>query len=147
MRWGKKKTQEEELDIVETRPTIWTDRFAGIGARLDDSSHNLNEVAVSITGPEIRISALGWDARAHYDGWSSVYAEMIDSELSVDQPGAARIWEQRLRGVGEFLDAKDEAISSPCVLAVDGGLLINAMVDTGDASESITWHLKGGQTR
>ena len=145
MRWLRRKTQDDSDVPIAIRPTVWTDRFAALGSRLDDSNRTLSEVAVSFTGIEIRVSALGLDDTV-YSGWDIVYAEMTVDDLSLNQPRTPRLWEQRLVGVGQFLDDKEITIANPCVLVVDGGLLINATTTTNDASELVTWHLKGGQS-
>lgn len=146
MRWGRKNVQNETVTVAPPPATFWTDRFAAIGARLDDSKHDLNEVAVSVTGSEIRVTALGWDPSVHFDGWRSVFAEMTLDELTIGAVRTARLWEQRLHGVGAFLDGKDHPVFSPCVLAVKGGLLISALISVEDAFVPVSWHLYGGQS-
>ena len=146
MRFGLRKAKPEPVVVAPPPPTPWTDRFTSFGLQLDSTEYTLRGVAVSVTGSETRVSALGWSTTMYYGGWSPLAATIPTNTILPVHEGAIGLWERRLRGVGEMLDADPRQPINPCAVELDGRVLVTALIDGEQGWEQISWWL-GGTTK
>jgi hypothetical protein len=112
----------------------WQERLATVGRAIDAARYDLREVVVTTAGPLVLVSALAWSSGLYGGRWFPVTLLVgertvrplgVDVALQVTDVGG---WTRRLTAVAKQLDRVPGALSDVCVLEVEGGFVVEALV-------------------
>jgi hypothetical protein len=92
-------------------------------------------VAVVTSGPQVLVAALTWRRGRLGDHWVPVTLKVDDGayrspptdSIAGDQDGTSG-WARRLGEVGKQLDREPLALRDACLLTVEGGFVVEALV-------------------
>ena len=114
-------------------PLPWAVRLVPIGRALDALGPLVNDVAISVTGSEVRVSVLVRRSTLYRSIWAGVdlHLTLASGPLPPPAPGMIpSIWSPRLGALGAALDRVGN-VRDPLILAVDGGFAVTAHASTG----------------
>lgn len=120
----------------------WENRLHMIGTRLDTTSSILRGVIVSIAGANVWVAGMESNAVRAQLGWSAHLSQVEESpgETPAGTTGDGP-WATRLRAVGWALDREDQVVEAPCILHLEPGFLVTALVATTDGWVQTDWRL------
>ncbi|HEY8447871.1 MAG TPA: hypothetical protein VIL01_12265 [Thermomicrobiales bacterium] len=121
MRWLPFRRSTPARDL-----TGWTRHLRNIGAALDVMAPAIQNVAVSVTSSEARVSALAWHEGRRYTGWTPLDLQL--SLATLQPPNGGGFWAARLMEVGLLLDRWPGPPRDPLVLAMPNGTLVTALL-------------------
>ena len=137
MRWGFTRG-----GAARPKADEWAARLAVIGLQLDGQARPLREVAVSVTGTDVRINALVFSAgRIRYNNWTPILLHLDGSESVAGLTPNA--WSVQFLAIGTLLDRDPRPIRNPCLVQIGNGYVISAIAANTTAGvtqwEMATW--------
>jgi hypothetical protein len=146
MLWRNHRDHEHDRrfpDPISPKIGLWTRRLTIVGRTLDARGCQVTDIAICLIDEESLLSGLEWRDGTFYGGWAPIDLKIDTTRAPVTSPlgGSPGHWTFRLGAVGKMLDREQAPLRDVCVLDVDGGLIVQALVATR-TGDRLTWHLR-----